>query len=75
MIPTFFDRELEEQNQIAAHILGMVARRDGKPFGRSKTPAWQRGWAGASFSRSQDLLKTKSCPRLRPEKYLANSLG
>lgn len=42
----FFDPDLEEQNQIADHILGMVARRDGEAFDPTKSPAWQRGWAG-----------------------------
>jgi hypothetical protein len=64
MIPTFFDRDREEQNQIAESILGMVARRNGKPLDRSKTPAWQRGWVGASFSQPEDLLKTKRHARL-----------
>jgi hypothetical protein len=64
MIPILFDRDLEEQNQIADHILGMVARRDGKPFDRSRTPAWQRGWVGASFSQPDDLLKIKRRRRL-----------
>jgi hypothetical protein len=63
MIP-FFDRDIEEQNQIADHIFGMVARRDGEPFDRSKTPAWQRGWAGASFSQPEDLLRVTKRPRL-----------
>ena len=57
MISTFFDRHLEEQNQIADHLLGMVARRDGKPFDRSQTPAWQRGWAGASLTNRRPTVR------------------
>ena len=45
----FFDPLIEEQNQIADHILGMVARRDGMPFDCSKTLGWQRGWTEARF--------------------------
>lgn len=46
----FFDDQIEQQNEIADHILGMVARRDGKKFDTSKSDAWQRGWAGASLT-------------------------
>jgi hypothetical protein len=45
--PKFFDRHLEEQNEIADYLFGMVARRDGKPLDRTKSEAWQRGWAEA----------------------------
>ncbi len=41
----FVDEHLGQQNEIADHILGMVARRDGKPLDRSKSAAWQRGWS------------------------------
>ena len=41
----FFDDRIEEQNEIADYILGIVARRDGKPLDSSKSAAWQRGWA------------------------------
>jgi hypothetical protein len=67
MDQTFLDKDLEEQNQIADHILGMVARRDGMPFDRSRTPAWQLGWVGASFSQLEDLLKIKSRPPIGEE--------
>jgi hypothetical protein len=48
-LDSIVDWDVEEQNQIADHLFGMVARRDGKPFDRSQTPAWRRGWAGASL--------------------------
>ncbi len=41
----FFDPYIEEQNQLADHLLGMVTRRDGEPFERTKSPAWRQGWA------------------------------
>jgi hypothetical protein len=41
----FFDEHTEEQNQIADHIFGMVARRGGEPLDCAKSSAWQRGWA------------------------------
>jgi hypothetical protein len=31
----FLDDKVEEQNEIAEHICGVVARRDGKPMDRS----------------------------------------
>lgn len=43
--PEFFDDQVEEQNEIADYILGIVARRDGEPLDSSKSAAWQRGWA------------------------------
>jgi hypothetical protein len=45
--PEFFDHQIDEQNEIADYILGIVARRDGKPLDSSKSAAWQRGWAKA----------------------------
>jgi hypothetical protein len=36
---------IEEQNEIAQYIFGIVARRDGNPMDRTKSLAWQRGWA------------------------------
>ena len=54
----FVDLHFEEQNQIADHILGVVARRNGEPFDRTKSAAWQRGWVGLGVSVShRDLLK------------------
>jgi hypothetical protein len=41
------DQQIEEQNEIAEHIFGMVARRDGLPMDRTKTLEWQRGWTEA----------------------------
>ena len=41
----FVDDLIEEQNEIADHILGMVARRDGEELDSNKSDAWQRGWA------------------------------
>ena len=41
----FLDDKVEEQNEIAEHLLGIVARRNGKPMDRTKSFAWQRGWA------------------------------
>jgi hypothetical protein len=48
----FVDEYLEQQNEIADHILGMVARRDGMPWDQSKSAAWQRGW---SVEQEQDF--------------------
>jgi hypothetical protein len=45
--PQFFDRHVEEQNDIADYLYGMVARRDGKPLDHNKSAAWQRGWTYA----------------------------
>jgi hypothetical protein len=45
----FFDPDIEQQNQIADHLLGMVARRDGGRFDPTKSPAWQQGWAGLAL--------------------------
>ena len=42
----FLDPLIEEQNQIADHILGTAARRHGEPFDPTKSPVWQRGWLG-----------------------------
>ena len=41
------DHGIEQQNEIAEHIFGMIARRDGKPMDETKSLAWQRGWAEA----------------------------
>jgi hypothetical protein len=41
----FVDEYLEQQNEIADQLFGMVARRDGKPLDQSKCAAWQRGWS------------------------------
>jgi hypothetical protein len=41
------DQEIDEQNEIAEYIFGIVARRDGQPVDRTKSPLWQRGWAEA----------------------------
>jgi hypothetical protein len=43
----FLDDKVEEQNEIAEHIFGMVARRDREPMDETKSLAWQRGWAEA----------------------------
>jgi hypothetical protein len=39
------DQEVEEQNEIAEYIFGIVARRDGQPVDRTKSLLWQRGWS------------------------------
>jgi hypothetical protein len=41
------DLQIEEQNEIAEYILGIVARRNGKPMDGTKSFAWQRGWGEA----------------------------
>ena len=43
------DQEIDEQNEIAEYIFGMVARRDGKPVDRTKSLLWQRGWSEAEI--------------------------
>jgi hypothetical protein len=52
----FFDPDIDVQNQIADHLLGMVARREGEPFDRSKSPAWQLGWAGIELRARRESL-------------------
>ena len=47
----FVDEHLEEQNDLADRLLGMVAKRDGKPLDQSKSAAWQRGWNVTSRSK------------------------
>jgi hypothetical protein len=39
------DQHVEEQNEIAEHILGMVAKRNGEPLDPTESLAWQRGWS------------------------------
>jgi hypothetical protein len=41
------DQEIDEQNEIAEYIFGMVARRNGEPMDGTKSFAWQRGWGEA----------------------------
>jgi hypothetical protein len=41
------DQEIDEQNEIAEYIFGIVARRDGQPVDRTKSFLWQRGWSEA----------------------------
>jgi hypothetical protein len=41
------DQQVEEQNEIAEHIWGIVARRNGEPMDRTKSFAWKRGWSEA----------------------------
>jgi hypothetical protein len=52
----FFDRDIEVQNQIADHLLGIVARREGEPFDRTKSAAWQLGWAGIDLGARKESL-------------------
>jgi hypothetical protein len=40
----YVDTQVEEQNEIADQIFGMVARRNGEPRDKSKSAAWLRGW-------------------------------
>jgi hypothetical protein len=40
----YVDHQIEEQSQIAEHVFGMVARRDGEPRDVTKSEAWLRGW-------------------------------
>jgi hypothetical protein len=51
----FFDSQIEEQNEIADHIFGMVARRDGEPLDYTKSAAWQRGWVEAKVHRYKKM--------------------
>jgi hypothetical protein len=41
------DQKFREQDEIAEYIFGMVARRNDQPMDRTKSPAWQHGWASA----------------------------
>jgi len=41
------DLQIEEQNEIAEYIFGMVAKRNGEPMDGTKSCAWQRGWVEA----------------------------
>ena len=38
---------IKAQNEIAEYVFGMVAKRDRQPMDRTKSLAWQRGWAEA----------------------------
>jgi hypothetical protein len=40
----YVDTQIEEQNEIAEHIFGMVARRNGEPRDATRSEAWLRGW-------------------------------
>ncbi len=52
-----FDLDIEEQqDQIADHLFGMIARRDGGPFDRTKSAAWQLGWAGIELGAKRESL-------------------
>jgi hypothetical protein len=42
----YVDTQVEEQNEIAEQIFGMVAKRSGEPRDKSKSAAWLRGWDG-----------------------------
>jgi hypothetical protein len=44
------DQEIDEQNEIAEYIFGMVARRNGEPVDRTKSLLWQRGWSENRYS-------------------------
>jgi hypothetical protein len=44
---TTTDQQIDEQNEIAEYIFGIVARRDGLPVDRTKSLLWQRGWSEA----------------------------
>jgi hypothetical protein len=40
----YVDTQIEEQNEIADQIFGMVARRNGLPRDETRSAAWLRGW-------------------------------
>jgi hypothetical protein len=40
----YVDTQIKEQNEIAEHIFGMVAKRDGKPRDETTSAAWLSGW-------------------------------
>jgi hypothetical protein len=46
---------IEEQNEIADYIFGLVAGRDGKPADETKSASWLRGWAEAQNSSSPTI--------------------
>lgn len=58
----FFDEHLEQQNHIADHIFGVVARRDGKPLDQSKSADWQRGWS-LMLASSRNRVKNAEAER------------
>jgi hypothetical protein len=60
---TTTDQQIEEQNQIAEYIFGMVARRDGQPVDRTKCFLWQRGWAEAG-SRLPRKVRSRTTRRV-----------
>jgi hypothetical protein len=39
------EAHIKAQDEIAEHIFGVVARRDGEPMDETRSLAWQRGWA------------------------------
>ena len=41
------EAHIKAQNEIAEHVFGMVARRDGLPMDGTKSLAWQRGYREA----------------------------
>jgi hypothetical protein len=41
------EAHIKAQDEIAEHIFGVVARRDGEPMDETRSLAWQRGWAEA----------------------------
>jgi hypothetical protein len=46
---------IEEQNEIADFIFGLVAGRNGKPADETKSASWLRGWAEAQSSSSPTI--------------------
>lgn len=40
----YIDTQIEEQSEIADHIFGMVAKRNGEPRDDTRGKAWLRGW-------------------------------
>lgn len=60
------DTQIEQQSEIAEHIFGIVAKREGKPRDERRSTAWLRGWDEGSVEdytlSSAEGLKRASSP-------------
>jgi hypothetical protein len=48
------EAHIKAQDEIAEHIFGVVARRNGEPMDETRSLAWQRGWAGTEVDHSSN---------------------
>jgi hypothetical protein len=56
---------VDEENQIAEYIFGMVANRAGKELDTTRSATWQRGWAHETGTREQASISPKGSSRSR----------